>query len=288
MTPAIFHESHPETFEPAGGESLFHKMRNVLNGIQVSTGVIHQHLREFHLEDFRRVADMMEAHEPNVGWYLSQDPKGKKIPRFLGQLSQGLVQKHVMTMTELTTLQSKLEQLEYLLTVAQKPDRAGGFKDTVKFSMILEEATALHQPELDRLQIRVVRNYQPVSEGTLEVSKLLSILADLLRTAINAMRDLPDRAHCLTLHVLPCPDRERFVRMQVEDTGIGIPMERLTQVLAPSSTLAASKPRPPNLHICALTAKELGGALRVWSEGPGRGAMLTLDLPVIQMEGKRA
>jgi two-component system, NtrC family, sensor kinase len=181
-----------------------------------------------------------------------------------------------------------LEQLEYLLTVAQEPERAGGFKDTVQFSTVLEEATALHQSELDRLQIRIVRHYQPVHEGMLEVSKLLSILVNLLRTAINAMRDFPDRDHCLTLHVLPCPDRERFVRMQVEDTGIGIPKERLTQVLAPSLTLATPKPRPPNLHGCALTAKELGGALRVWSEGPGLGAMLTLDLPVIQMEEKRA
>ncbi len=60
------------------GESVFHKMRNVLNSVHVSAGLINHQLREFHVDDVGRVADMLEAHEDNVGWYLTQDPKGKK------------------------------------------------------------------------------------------------------------------------------------------------------------------------------------------------------------------
>ncbi len=59
-------------------ESVFHKMRNVLNNVHVSAGLITHQLQEFHVDDVGRVADMLEAHEDNVGWYLTQDPKGKK------------------------------------------------------------------------------------------------------------------------------------------------------------------------------------------------------------------
>ncbi len=59
-------------------ESVFHKMRNVLNSVHVSAGLINDQLREFHVDDVTRVADMLEAHDGNVGWYLTQDPKGKK------------------------------------------------------------------------------------------------------------------------------------------------------------------------------------------------------------------
>ena len=62
------------------GESVFHKMRNVLNSIQVSAGLINYRIREFHVEDVGRVVDMLEAHSHDYGWYLTQDPKGKKIP----------------------------------------------------------------------------------------------------------------------------------------------------------------------------------------------------------------
>ncbi len=268
------------------GESVFHKMRNVLTSVHVSAGLINHQLREFHVEDVGRVADMLEAHEDNVGWYLTQDPKGKKIPQFLGQLSQELRKTHLQTLTELTTLNYYLEQLEYLLTAGQAPERAGGFKDTVHFAAVMDEAVISHQGELDRMGIAVVRDYHSVGEGILEVSKLSPILVNLIRNAMNAMREATEKSLRLILHVLPCPDRDGFVRLQVEDTGQGIASDCLTRVFSPHQ-LGSQSDLLPNLHTSALAAKDLGGALRVWSDGPNKGAIFTLDLPVIHMEETR-
>jgi len=270
----------------AVGESVFHQMRNVLNSIHVSTGLIHHRLREFHVDDVGRIADMLEAHSHEYGWYLTQDPKGKKIPHFLGQLSQKLTHNHLGTLTELTRLNSYLEQLEYFLTAGQTPNNVGGFKDTIQFATVMDEALGPHQGELDRMGVQVCREYQMVGEGILEVSKLLRILVNLIRNAINGMREITGRSHRLTLYVLSCPDREAFVRLQVADTGSGIPSDCLTRVFSPQAPGAQSD-LLPNLHASAVTAKELAGSLRVWSDGPKQGAIFTLDLPVIHMEGER-
>ena len=267
-------------------ESVFHKMRNVLNSVHVSAGLINHQLREFHVDDVGRVAGMLEAHENQVGWYLTQDPKGKKIPHFLGQLGEDLGHKHLQTLTELTTLNYYLEQLESLLTIGQAPERAGGYKDTVHFSVVMDEAVMAHQGELDRIGIEVVRDYSPVGEGILEVARLRTIVGNLIRNAINAMREVTKPAHCLGLHVLPCPDREGFVRLQVEDTGCGIASDCLTRVFSPQQS-GMQADLLPNLHMGALAAKDLGGSLRVWSDGPNHGAIFTLDIPVIHMEEKR-
>jgi signal transduction histidine kinase len=269
-----------------GGESVFHKMRNVLNSIHVSAGFISHRLREYHVEDVGRVADMLEANSHDYGWYLTQDPKGQKIPHFLGQLSQELTQNHLRTLTELTTLNYYLEQLEYLLTAGQTPHRAGGLKDTIQFGAIMDEALAPHQGELDRMGVQVFREYQMVGEGILEVSTLLFILVNLIRNAINAMREIRGQSHRLTLYVLPCPDREGFVRLQVADTGKGIPSDCLTRVFFPQVPGTQSD-LLPNLHASAVAAKELAGSLRVWSNGLKQGAIFTLDVPVIHMEGER-
>ncbi|HNP59214.1 MAG TPA: ATP-binding protein [Nitrospirales bacterium] len=277
-----FSEGHME----AVGESIFHRMRNVLNSIHVSAGLIHHRLRESHVADVGRVADMLEAHSHDYGWYLTQDPKGKKIPNFLGQLNEELSQNHLDTLTELTTLNYHLEQLEYYLTVGQTPHRVGGFKDTIQFAAIMDEALASHQCELDRMGVQVCREYQRVGEGILEVSKLLRILVNLIRNAINGMREITSWTHRLTLYVFPCPDREGFVRLQVADTGRGIPLEGLTRVFSPQAS-GEQTDLLPNLHASALAAKELTGSLRVWSDGLMQGAIFTLDLPVIHMEGER-
>ena len=266
-----------------GGESVFHKMRNVLNSVHVSVGLINHQLRELHVDDVGRIADMLEAHEDNVGWYLTQDPKGKKIPHFLGELSQELRHKHLNTVTELTTLNYFLEQLEYLLTAGQTPERAGGVKDTVHFAALMDEAVVSHQGELDRMGIEVIREYHAVGEGILEVSRLGPILVNLIRNAINSMREVAERVHRLVLHVLPCPDREGFVRLQIENTGRGISSDCLTLVFSPQQPGFQSD-LLPNLHMSALAAKDIGGSLRVWSDGLNQGAIFTLDLPVIHME----
>ena len=266
-----------------GGESVFHKMRNVLNSVHVSAGLLTHQLREFHVDDVGRIADMIEAHEDNLGWYLTQDPKGKKIPHFLGELSQELSHTHLSTLKELTSLNYFLEQLEYLLTAGQTPDRAGGFKDTTHFAVVMDEAVVSHQGELDRMGIEVVREYQEVGEGILEVSRLSTILVNLIRNAINSMREMAEQVHRLVLRVLPCPDRNGFVRLQVEDTGRGISSDCLTRVFSPQQPGSHSD-LLPNLHMSALAAKDLGGSLRVWSDGLNQGAIFTLDLPVILME----
>ncbi len=283
ITTVFPREMEMNAISTKGGESVFHKMRNVLNSVHVSAGLINQQLREFHLDDVGRIADMLEAHEDNVGWYLTQDPKGKKIPHYLGQLSQELRHKHLATLTELTTLNYYLEQLEYVLTAGHAPERAGGFKDTVQFAAVMDEAVMAHQGELDRMGIEVVRDYCMVGEGILEVARLRPIVVSLIRNAINAMCEAPTRTHRLGLHVMPCPDRDGFVRLQVEDTGCGISSDCLTRVFSPQ-TPEMQADLLPNLHASALAAKDLGGSLRVWSDGPNQGAMFTLDLPVIHME----
>lgn len=287
MTTTVFpREAESGTVSRRAGESVFHKMRNVLTSVHVSAGLLNDHLRGFHVEDVGRVADMLEAHEDNVGWYLTQDPKGKKIPHFLGKLSQELRDTHLHTLTELTTLNYYLEQLEYLLTAGQSPERGGGFKDTVHFSVVMEEAVLAHHAELARMGIAVVREYRHVGAGILEVSKLKPIVVNLIRNAINAMREVAERTHRLVVHVLPCPDRDGFVRLQVEDTGQGIASDCLTQVFSPHE-LGSQPDLLPNLHTSALAAKDLGGSLRVWSDGPNQGATFTLDIPIIHMEDTR-
>lgn len=74
------------------------------------------------------------------------------------------------------------------------------------------------------------------------------------------------------------------VRIAVSDNGVGIPPENLTRIFHHGFTTKRDG-HGFGLHSGALAAKELDGTLSVASEGVGKGATFTLELPLEQEAG---
>ena len=69
------------------------------------------------------------------------------------------------------------------------------------------------------------------------------------------------------------------VQITVRDNGVGIPPDHLTKIFNHGFTTRKDG-HGFGLHSGALAARELGGSLRVHSDGPGKGAAFTLELPL--------
>jgi signal transduction histidine kinase len=69
------------------------------------------------------------------------------------------------------------------------------------------------------------------------------------------------------------------VRIVIADTGIGIAEENLTRIFSHGFTTRKNG-HGFGLHSGALSAKEIGGSLSAHSDGPGKGATFTLELPM--------
>jgi signal transduction histidine kinase len=67
--------------------------------------------------------------------------------------------------------------------------------------------------------------------------------------------------------------------MTVSDNGVGIASENLTRIFNHGFTTRKDG-HGFGLHSGALAAREMGGALWAQSDGPGKGATFTLELPL--------
>ena len=67
--------------------------------------------------------------------------------------------------------------------------------------------------------------------------------------------------------------------IEVIDNGMGIAAENLTKIFAHGFTTKEDG-HGFGLHSAALAATEMGGSLSVHSDGPGKGATFTLELPL--------
>jgi two-component system NtrC family sensor kinase len=74
------------------------------------------------------------------------------------------------------------------------------------------------------------------------------------------------------------------LRFAVEDNGQGIAPENMTRIFSHGFTTKKSG-HGFGLHSAVLAAKEMGGSLTAQSEGSGKGATFTLELPVKTVGG---
>src|SRR6185436_10901059 len=110
--------------------------------------------------------------------------------------------------------------------------------------------------------------------------KVLQILINLLRNAKYAMDGQGGSSvKRLTVRVgAAAPGR---VRVTVVDTGVGIAPDHLTKIFNHGFTTKKDG-HGFGLHSGANAAKEMGGTLTARSDGPGKGAEFTLELPTAE------
>src|SRR5207244_4321052 len=72
-----------------------------------------------------------------------------------------------------------------------------------------------------------------------------------------------------------------LIRVSVGDNGMGIKPENISRIFSHGFTTRKTG-HGFGLHSGFLAAQEMGGALSVHSDGTGKGATFTLELPVKQ------
>jgi C4-dicarboxylate-specific signal transduction histidine kinase len=145
----------------------------------------------------------------------------------------------------------------------------------VNITELIEDVLRLTGSGFERHGIKTAMEFDTrLPEISVDRHKVLQILINLIRNAKQACKNSPQPDKQLTVRARASDSR---LSISVIDNGVGIPKENLTRIFAHGFTTRQNG-HGFGLHSSALAAKELGGKLLVCSDGPGRGAMFTLEL----------
>lgn len=154
--------------------------------------------------------------------------------------------------------------------------KVSGVTETLPATELVEDAIRMNASLLVRNDIQLCREFQdPSPEVTVEKHKALQILVNLIR---NAKQSCDESGHPKKRLTVRVNNGGEFVRISIIDNGVGVAPENLVRIFNHGFTTKKSG-HGFGLHSGALAARELGGALLVDSDGPGRGATFTLELP---------
>jgi NO-binding membrane sensor protein with MHYT domain len=259
--------------------NVLHNVGNVLNSVNISAGLIHDMVRESKAQVLADSIQLMNEHSAHLGEFFSDDPKGKVLPGYLSKLVAVLAVERQNVVTELASLMRSIDHIKDIVLNQRSYAGTTSVIEATQISDLMEDALRIKASSLTRCEVSVIREFAEVPLLLLDKHLVLQILINLIGNAGQATEAVVDRPHRVKLCVdtVGGPGRSSL-RVSVEDNGEGIPQENLARLFVHGFT-TRKKGHGFGLHSCALAAKEMGGSLAVRSEGSGKGAVFTLELP---------
>ena len=274
------HSQLLETSRQAGmaevATGVLHNVGNVLNSVNVSATLVADLIRRSKAPNVGKLSDLFHQHRADLGRFIAEDPKGRVIPTYLGNLAEALAQEQKAILGEIESLHKNIGHIKDIVAMQQNYAKTSGVTETVSVPDLVEDALRMNAGSLARHQVEIARDYADLPAVTVDKNKVLQILVNLIRNAKYAC-DESGRADKRIL--LRTTATDRGVEISVIDNGVGIPPENLTRIFAHGFT-TRKHGHGFGLHSGALAAREMGGSLNVSSDGPGKGATFTLTLPL--------
>lgn len=255
--------------------NVLHNVGNILNSVNISASLVTERIKQSKAPGVSRLADLLREQGAGVGEFIAHDERGRRIPEYLTSLGEQLMSDRKMALEELASLRDNLEHIKDTVAMQQSYAKLCGVTETVAVADLVEDSLRLNAGAFVRHGVALQREFSEVPPITVDKHKVLQILVNLVRNAKYACDESGRSDKLITLRIEPA---EGGVRICVIDNGVGIAPQNMPRLFSHGFTTRASG-HGFGLHSGALAAQELGGSLRVHSDGPGCGAAFMLELP---------
>lgn len=260
---------------------VLHNVGNVLNSVGVTTQELKRTVSQSKMASLQPLIELMAHQGEHLPDFIANDPRGQKLPSYLSALSSHLSDDHQTITTGLNNLERYIRHLQDIVHLQQSYSRTIGLTEQINIVDVIDDAIALNQDAIERHDIRVEKDLEPMPNVVLDRHKLLQILTNLISNAKQALHngDVVRKRIAIGMYRL----QPTTIRIVVSDNGMGIAKENLTRIFQHGFTTRRDG-HGFGLHSSAITASEMDGTLQAESPGPGRGATFTLELPARTME----
>ncbi|MCU0791285.1 MAG: ATP-binding protein [Opitutaceae bacterium] len=256
---------------------VLHNIGNALNSINVSAELLADHLRLRATPGIATLRDFFQNPPAKAAPVFQAHPGGPDVLAFADSLASHAHAQLRGAAQELATLRTGVAHLKEI--VARQQSLAKSIRHNERFDLreALQEALLLdkttghtHTP-----QLLLEQTHEGPTLVHADRSAVVQILVNLLANARAAV--VQSRAPLIRIHV--GPPNATHLPLSITDNGVGIHPDQLLSIFSYGFT-TKSGGHGFGLHNAAITARLLGGTIRVHSEGPGLGATFILDLPL--------
>jgi PAS domain S-box-containing protein len=253
---------------------VLHNVGNVLNSVNTSAEVATDKVRAWKLENLHKATALLADHAGDLPAFLATD-RGKALPVYLAKVSKQIASTERELVDELAYLRKNLDHIKTIIQTQQTYARGTAHTERFDAAEVIDDAFRVVQGNAEAHRIELERDIGDDVALDTDRHRVLQIVLNLVGNSIHAIRDGGDGTRRVVARVRADGDR---VRIEVEDSGIGIAPQRMKELFRHGYTTKKDG-HGFGLHSAANAARELGGTLRVTSPGADRGATFILEIP---------
>jgi DNA-binding LacI/PurR family transcriptional regulator/signal transduction histidine kinase len=256
-----------------------HNVGNLLNSVSVSAEEIRSAAAAAVASGFARASALLSEHAADLPGFFARDPRSALLPDYFAKTSAVLSQELDRVQAEATELLDRTSLIRESIRALQDHARAGQdqlLRERFDLSDLVLAAIEIQRPHLERHRVQVRQELGELPAVVAPRSKLVHVLVNLVKNAVEAMASIPEDARRLTLRATR--EHDGGIRFDVTDAGEGIAPENIPRIFSYGFTTKKDG-HGFGLHTCANYMKQLGGSIEVHSDGRGTGTTFTLRLP---------
>jgi C4-dicarboxylate-specific signal transduction histidine kinase len=257
--------------------SVLHNVGNVLNSVNVSATLVTEKLKHSEVGTLADLSALMVENRPNLGAFLTTDERGQMIPDFISQLATCLSAEQEQLLTEVASLSKGVDHIKSIVAAQQSMAKSSNVRTLVEPSAVIETALKIGGAS-HASGLVFEKHFEAIGPVELDQHKVLQILINIISNARQAVANRSDAHDGPGRIILTISSESGRVRFSVKDNGIGIAAGNLARVFSHGFT-TKKEGHGFGLHSAANAAREMNGSLTVASEGVGKGATFTLDVP---------
>lgn len=224
-----------------------------------------------------RTSDLVKAQGPELSAFLTEDPRGQRVPELLSELSSAVKQEQGDLQREVQTLNEVLGLIKRVIATQQSHVGAEkNWSEEGDLRGLAQDALSLMEASLTRHQVRATITGPDEVPVVLDRLKTLQIVNNLVHNAVSILDEQPQEARQIELR-LGVDEGEAW--LQVADSGPGVEEDRCDQIFRLGYTTREDG-HGIGLHSSAIFAREMNGSLELTPQDEALGgACFTLKLP---------
>ncbi|MDZ7814734.1 MAG: ATP-binding protein [Planctomycetota bacterium] len=252
---------------------VLHNIGNAVNSINVRLKNISESIEREKLPSrLRRVADLYSENGDG-------ETEQTAAAGYMAALAEAVDKSRQQLIENVNFINEKLDHVSEIISLQQSVASVRGIIEKVNVKDLIVDAMEINREAITKRNIKVRFMFGEVPVIRVEKNKLIQVLVNIIKNAIEAI-DSSDSERDEMVVSASYSKKTEMVSIDVKDSGIGMTAEVRANLFKFGFT-TKEQGSGFGLHSSYNLIKAMGGTINAQSEGKGKGATFSIELPLM-------